>query len=164
MALMGDELALVYHHPFAEGMNIYIIIPPTSISSAGTQEFDLLMNKARTLDYRDRELKAYFFLMDLVPALERNDLKKIGEVIWEIEFRGSKRAEVEHHSYGIYHYMNLLREKNLEFVGMSSVGPSIAVVTAIDRPAMEELVKPLGLRIAIATKADNTGLVISRSP
>jgi len=164
MALMGDELALVYHHPFAEGMNIYIIIPPTSISSAGTQEFDLLMNKARTLDYRDRELKAYFFLMDLVPALERNDLKKIGEVIWEIEFRGSKRAEVEHHSYGIYHYMNLLREKNLEFVGMSSVGPSIAVVTAIDRQAMEELVKPLGLKIAIATKADNTGLVISRSP
>ena len=164
MALMGDELALVYHHPFAEGRNVYIIIPPTSISSAGTQEFDLLMNKARTLDYRDRELKAYFFLMDLVPALERNDLKKVGEVIWEIEFRGSKRAEVEHHSYGIYHYMSLLREKNLEFVGMSSVGPSIAVVTALDCQAMEELIKPLGLKIAIATKADNTGLVITRSP
>jgi len=163
MALMGDELALVYHHAFAEGRNVYIIIPPTGISSAGTQEFDLLMNKARTLDYRDRELKAYLFLMDLVPALERGDLRKVGEVIWEIEFRGSKRAEVEHHSYGIYHYMNLLREKNLEFVGMSSVGPSIAVVTALDRATMEELVRPLGLKIAIATKADNTGLVVSRT-
>lgn len=163
MALMGDELALVYHHPFAEGRNVYIIIPPTTISSAGTQEFDLLMNKARTLDYRDRELKAYLFLMDLVPALERGDLKKIGEVIWEIEFRGSKRAEVEHHSYGIYHYMNLLREKNLEFVGMSSVGPSIAVVTALDRAAMEKLVQPLGLKIAIGTKVDNAGLVVSHS-
>ena len=103
MAILGDELSLVYHHPFAVGKNVYIIIPPTDISSAGTQEFDLLMNKARNLDYRDRELKAYLFLMDLVPALEQDDVKKAGDVIWEIEFRGSKRAEVEHHSYEIYH-------------------------------------------------------------
>ncbi len=68
--------ALVYHHPFADGKNVYIIIPPTIISSAGTQEFDLLMNRARTLDYRDRELKAYLFLMDLVPALENDDIKR----------------------------------------------------------------------------------------
>ncbi len=164
MAIMGDELSLVYHHPFAEGRNVYIIIPPTDISSAGTQEFDLLMNKARTLDYRDRELKAYLFLMDLVPALERDDLKKAGDVIWEIEFRGSKRAEVEHHSYGIYHYMNLLRERKLEFVGMSSVGPSIAVVTPLDKTAMKKLLDPIGLTIAIVTKADNRGLVITRLP
>jgi beta-ribofuranosylaminobenzene 5'-phosphate synthase len=163
MALMGDELALVYHHPFAEAKNVFIIIPPITISSAGTQEFDLLMNKARTLDYRDRELKAYLFLMDLVPALERNDLKKIGDVIWEIEFRGSKRAEVEHHSYGIYHYMSLLREAQLEFVGMSSVGPSIAVVTDKDRKSVEKILKPLGLTIAIATKVDNKGLQVVRT-
>ena len=160
MAIMGDELALAYNHPFAEGKHVHIIIPPTDISSAGAQEFDLLMNKARTLDYRDRELKAYFFLMDLVPALEKNDLKKAGDVIWEIEFRGSKRAEVEHHSYGIYHYMSQLREKKLEFVGMSSVGPSIAVVTALDRKAMDTLLKPLGLSVTISTKVDNTGMTI----
>jgi len=82
MAVMGDELSLAYHHPFAEGKNVFIIIPPTDISSAGTQEFDLLMNKARTLDYRDRELKAYLFLMDLIPALEKGDIKKAGDVIW----------------------------------------------------------------------------------
>lgn len=160
MAVMGDELSLVYHHPFAEGMNVYIIIPPTDISSAGTQEFDLLMNKARTLDYRDRELKAYLFLMDLIPALEKGDVRKAGDVIWEIEFRGSKRAEVEHHSFEIYHYMSMLREKRLEFIGMSSVGPSIAVVTELDKKAVEKLIRPLGLKIAIATKIDNRGLVV----
>ena len=162
MAVMGDELALVYHHPFAEGNYVHIVIPPTDISSAGTKEFDLLMNKARTLDYRDRELKAYMFLMDLVPALERDDLEKIGDTIWEIEFRGSKRAEVEHHGYGIYHYMNLLREAKIEFVGMSSVGPSIAVVTKKDRKAMEKLLKPMGLSVAISTKVDNKGLTITK--
>jgi beta-RFAP synthase len=160
MAVMGDELALAYHHPFAEGKNIYIIIPPIKISSAGTQEFDLLMNKGRTLDYCDRELKAYLFLMDLIPALERDALNKIGDIIWEIEFRGSKRAEVEHHSYGIYHYMNLLREAKLEFVGMSSVGPSIAVITDKDKKSVEKILKPLGLTIAIVTKADNRGLQV----
>jgi beta-RFAP synthase len=162
MAVMGDELSLVYHHPFAEGMNVYIIIPPTDISSAGTQEFDLLMNKARTLDYRDRELKAYLFLMDLIPALEKGDVRKAGDVIWEIEFRGSKRAEVEHHSFEIYHYMSMLREKRLEFIGMSSVGPSIAVVTELDKKAVEKLIRPIGLKIAIATKVDNRGLVASQ--
>ena len=164
MAVMGDELTLVYHHPFAEGNHVHILIPPTDISSAGTKEFDLLMNKARTLDYRDRELKAYLFLMDLIPALEREDLIKIGDIIWEIEFRGSKRAEVEHHSYKIYHYMSMLREAGLEFVGMSSVGPSIAVVTGKNRADMEKLLKPMGLTIAISTSVDNSGLVITRTP
>jgi beta-RFAP synthase len=158
---MGDELSLVYHHPFAENNNVFIIIPPTDISSAGTQEFDLLMNNARTLDYRDRELKAYLFLMDLIPALEKQDLKKAGDVIWEIEFRGSKRAEVEHHSFEIYHYMSKLREAGLEFVGMSSVGPSIAVVTGMEREALEKIIGPLGLTIAIMTKVDNKGLIIN---
>ena len=160
MAVMGDELALVYHHPFAEGKNVYILIPPTDISSAGTQEFDLLMNRARTLDYRDRELKAYLLMMDLVPALEKGDLRKIGDVIWEIEFRGSKRAEVEHHGFGIYHYMSRLRDANLEFVGMSSVGPAIAIVTGLDERSIKKILKPLGLSIAVTTKVDNHGLLI----
>jgi len=99
--------------------------------------------------------------MDLVPALEKDDVKKAGDVIWEIEFRGSKRAEVEHHSYGIYHYMSQLREKNLEFVGMSSVGPSIAVVTSLDRKSLERLLKPIGLTVAISTKVDNRGMTIA---
>src|SRR5512136_91338 len=158
MAVMGDELALAYHHPFAEGKNVFIVIPPITISSAGTQEFDLLMNKARTLDYCDRELKAYLFLMDLIPALERADLKKIGDIIWEIEFRGSKRAEVEHHGFEIYRHMSLLREAGLEFVGMSSVGPSIAIVTDRSREEVAGLIEPLGLEIAIETKVDNEGL------
>jgi beta-RFAP synthase len=163
MAVLGDELTLVYHHPFAADKNVFIIIPPTDISSAGTQEFDLLMNKARTLDYRDRELKAYLFLMDLIPALERDDVKKAGDVIWEIEFRGSKRAEVEHHSFAIYNYMSKLRDAHIEFVGMSSVGPSIAVITSLDRKALEKVINPLGLTIAIETKVDNEGLKITRT-
>jgi beta-RFAP synthase len=161
MAIMGDELSLVYHHSFAEGKNVYILIPPTDISSAGTQEFDLLMNKARVLDYRDREIKAYMIMMDLIPALEREDLEKIGDTIWEIEFRGSKRAEVEHHSYSIYRHMSRLREAGFEFVGMSSVGPSVAIITGKGREEVESILKGLGLELALVTAVDNSGLVIT---
>jgi beta-ribofuranosylaminobenzene 5'-phosphate synthase len=163
MVITGDELALVYRHTFAIDKNVFVIIPPTVVSSAGRTEFDLLMNRARNLDYQDRELKAYFLLMDLVPALERSNLKKIGDIIWEIEFRGSKRAEVEHHGFEIYRNMSLLRENGLEFVGMSSVGPSIAIVTERTRKEIERMIEPLGLTIAIETKVDNEGLKITRS-
>jgi beta-ribofuranosylaminobenzene 5'-phosphate synthase len=160
MAITGDELALAYRHSFAKGKNVFVIIPPTVVSSAGRSEFDLLMNRARNLDYQDRELKAYLLLMDLIPALERGDLKKIGDIIWEIEFRGSKRAEVEHHGFEIYRQMSLLRESGLEFVGMSSVGPSIAIVTDRSRKEMDDLVKSMGLKIEIETKVDNKGLEV----
>lgn len=160
MVITGDELALVYRHSFAVDKNVFIIIPSTEVSSAGRTEFDLLMNKARTLDYQDRELKAYLILMDLVPALEKSDLKRIGDIVWEIEFRGSKRAEVEHHSFKIYHYMSQLRECGFEFVGMSSVGPSIAVVTDKSEEEVARLIKPMGLKVEIATKVDNEGLRI----
>jgi beta-ribofuranosylaminobenzene 5'-phosphate synthase len=164
MAVMGDELALIYHHPFAEGSHVYILIPPTDLSSAGEQEFDLLMNKARMLDYRDRELKTYMIMMDMIPAIESGDLKKVGDVIWEIEFRGSKRAEVEHHSFAIYHYMSQLRSAGFEFVGMSSVGPAIAIITNKGEEFVEEVLHPIGLKIAIRTKVDNKGLIVVHLP
>jgi hypothetical protein len=65
----------------------------------------------RVKDYQDRELKAYLMLMDLIPAQERDDMKKIGDIVWKIDFRGSKRAEVELHGFEIYWQMSLLRER-----------------------------------------------------
>ncbi len=59
--------------------------------------------------------------------------------------------------------MSLLREAKLEFVGMSSVGPSIAVVTERDKKSIEKILKPLGLKIAIVTKVDNAGLQVTRT-
>lgn len=131
--------------------------------AAGESEFNVLMNRARNLDYRDRELKAYMVLMDLIPpALIHDDLRRAGDVIWEIEFRGgSKRAEVEHNSFIIYQYMSQLREAGFEFVAMSSVGPTIAVITESSRAEVEAVLKPpLGIEIALETQVDNEGIKI----
>jgi predicted sugar kinase len=59
--------------------------------------------------------------------------------------------------------MSLLREAKLEFVGMSSVGPSIAVVTDKDRKSVDKILKPLGLEVAIVTKVDNKGLQVTHT-
>ena len=160
---LGDRLTLINQHKFAEYKKAYIVIPTSESSSAGNDEFELLMNKARTLDYRDREQKAYFIMMDMIPALVRGDIIHMGEVMWEIEFRGSKRAEIEHHSFEIYQYMHSLRQAGLEFVGMSSVGPSIVIVTDKEKGEMEAIVEPLGLKVKIATAVDNEGIRITSS-
>ena len=160
MAIMGDDLALVYRHTFAEGQNVFIVIPSSDISSAGTREIELLMNRGRNLDYMDRDLKCHMVLMDLIPALERGDVKKAGNIFWEIEFRGSKRAEVEHHGFRIYQYMATIREAGFDFVGMSSVGPTIAVITERSRKDLEKAIADLGLKVAVETKIDNKGMRI----
>ncbi|MDD1727479.1 MAG: GHMP kinase, partial [Methanospirillum sp.] len=38
MAVMGDDLAIVYRHEFAADKYVHIVIPPSSISSAGEEE------------------------------------------------------------------------------------------------------------------------------
>ena len=164
MNIMGDKLTAICSHPFAEGYNVYIVIPKTHApqENAGENEFSLLMNHARLLDTRDRELKAYMILMDFIPALVQGDIKKMGDIIWELEFRGSKRAEVQHHSFIIYQHMNTLRSLGLEFVAMSSVGPSVCVITKKDDAEMRKIAEEMGLEIAVSTKTDNHGLTVEK--
>jgi len=163
MNILGDQLTHVYQHSFAEDKNVFIITPNIHAEdgNAGLEEFSLLMNRARTLDYRDRELKAYMIMMDMIPAIEKGDLKKMGDIMWEIEFRGSKRAEVQHHTFIIYQHMNALRQAGLEFVAMSSVGPSICVVTEKTEQEMKPILDAIGLEISVTTKVDNKGIRIS---
>ena len=83
--------------------------------------------------------------------------------MWEIEFRGSKRAEVQHHTFIIYQHMNALRQAGLEFVAMSSVGPSICVVTDKTEQDMKPILNSMGLKIALITKVDNKGMIITKN-
>jgi beta-ribofuranosylaminobenzene 5'-phosphate synthase len=48
----------------------------------------------------------------------------------------------------------------LEFVGMSSVGPSIAVITDLPEEKVGAILEKAGLRVAIATTVDNEGLKV----
>lgn len=164
MAIVGDELSVIYQRHFARDKNVFVITPASAISSAGNEEASLLMNRARELDHSDRQAKAYMVLMDLIPALERDDLKRMGDVVWQIQLRGAKRAEVEHHhNLDNYLYMARLRKAGCEVVGMSSVGPTIGVITEKSRADVERIASDCGLKIELATRVDNEGLKITKS-
>jgi beta-ribofuranosylaminobenzene 5'-phosphate synthase len=46
---------------------------------------------------------------------------------------------------------------------MSSVGPSIAIITGKDRLYVEKVISELGLSIAVETAIDNEGLKLTHS-
>jgi len=59
--------------------------------------------------------------------------------------------------------MSRLREAGFEFVGMSSVGPSVAIITEKKKPEVEKIMKELGFTIAVVTAVDNKGLVLKHN-
>jgi len=102
-------------------------------------------------------------MMDMIPAIEKGDLRKMGDIMWEIQFRGSNRADVQHHTFIMYQHMNALRQAGLEFVAMSSVGPSICVVTEKTEQEMKPILDSIGLEISVITKVDNTRIRITKN-
>jgi hypothetical protein len=58
--------------------------------------------------------------------------------------------------------MNSLRDAGLEFVAMSSVGPSVCVITNRSESDIQKIIEPLGLEIALSTKTDNHGLTVEK--
>jgi beta-ribofuranosylaminobenzene 5'-phosphate synthase len=58
--------------------------------------------------------------------------------------------------------MAKLREAGFGFMGMSSVGPTIAVITDKERKVVEREIRPHGLSVAVETKIDNQGMVIMK--
>ena len=107
-------------------------MPDTLVESrnAGISETELLMNRARALDERDRAKKSYEVLMRLIPAGDSGDLAGVGNSVWNLQRLGSKIAEIEHHLHAkdIYETMELMRQQGSVITGMSSVGPAISAL------------------------------------
>ena len=100
--------------------------------TAAESEAELLLRRARSLDAIQAGAKSQIVLFDMIPAMVRRDLKKMGDALFDICYLGSKRAECEQHgAYGtpIYQYINAFRGIGVEIAGMSSVGPTIFCLT-----------------------------------
>ncbi len=135
----SDDLTMVYRVPLPETKAI-IFIPDvksledefTGKDTSAESEAELLLRRARFLDSMQAGAKAELVLLDMIPAMIRGDLEKIGDALFDISYLGSKRAECEQHgAYGtpIYSYINAFRGIGAEITGMSSVGPTIFALT-----------------------------------
>jgi len=134
-----DDLALVYRIPLPD-TKVVIFIPDvptledefTGKETAAESEVELLLRRARILDSMQSGVKAKLILFDLLPAMIKGDLKAMGDVMFDLCFLGSKRAECEQHGCcgaPIYEYISIFREIGAEVSGMSSVGPTIYALT-----------------------------------
>ncbi|QTA84587.1 sugar kinase [Desulfonema magnum] len=173
----GDDLVMI-HRVDLPDTKVIVFIPEvksledefTGKETSAESEVELLLRRARTLDAMQAGAKSRIILFDMLPAMVRGDLQKIGDALFDICYLGSKRAECEQHgAYGtpIYSYINALRGIGVEIAGMSSVGPTIFALTqkqdVYDR-AMAYL-KSLGVsetRI-IETEVDNMGGTVTEN-
>ena len=173
----SDDLELVYRAAFPDTKAIILIPDVPSIkneyngeSTSARPEVELLLRRARYLDARQGYEKAYYVLLDLIPAMVRGDLEAMGKVILDISFMGSKRAECEQHGLfgaNIYHWLGSFKELGAELVAMSSVGPTILVLTR--RPNVYDRIlsflseKNIPQSRIIETEVDNVGARITEN-
>ena len=115
-----DDLEMVYRVPLPDTKCIVFIPNVPSLEdeflgkeTAAESEVELLLRRARTLDGLQTGVKAQLVLYDMIPAMIKNDLRGIGNAMFDLTFLGSKRAECEQHgSHGapIYTYISTFRE------------------------------------------------------
>ncbi len=175
MVLGTDDLEMVYRTALP-GTKAVIVIPDVpSLESeyagkdtAAESEVELLMRRARYLDYLQSCTKSQIVLLDLLPAMVKGDLKGIGDALFDLAFLGSKRAECEQHGLGgtpIYDYICTWRKLWAEVAGMSSAGPTVFALTK-SQAVVERILAHLERRgvassRVIITDVDNTGARIA---
>lgn len=138
-AVVSDDLEVVHRVALPDTRVIILIPDVPSLQSeydgevtAAQPEAELLLRRARYLDCRQGYEKAYWVLLDLIPAMIRGDLETMGKIMMDVAFLGSKRAECELHGLDgavIYRWLGLFRRLGAELVALSSVGPTVAALT-----------------------------------
>lgn len=170
----SDDLVMV-HRVELPNTKVIVFIPEVKSledeflgkETSAESEVELLLRRARTLDGMQSGAKAQIVLFDMLPAMIKGDLKKMGDALFDICYLGSKRAECEQHgAYGtpIYSYINAFREMGIEIAGMSSVGPTVFALTqkqdAYDRALSYLESLNISKSRIIETEVDNIGGVV----
>jgi len=122
------------------------------------------LNKWKHCDRFMAGMVCYWVLMDLMPAVINGDLKKMGDVIWDITLVGTKGipAIIEQlEDIDRIKILKDLRKNNIELVFMSSLGPGIVAVSndKNKKKLIESIFKKHSCEI-IKTTPNNSGLEI----
>ncbi len=173
----SDDLVMVHRVDLPDTKVIVFIPEVKSLEdefqgreTSAESEVELLLRRARSLDGMQAGAKAQIVLFDMIPAMVRGDLKKMGDALFDISYLGSKRAECEQHgAYGtpIYSFINAFRGMGVEIAGMSSVGPTIFALTRKQEVYDRVLAYLDSLNISktriIETEVDNMGGTVTEN-
>lgn len=160
IAVIADDLRPIYHSAFLPTYHVALINPCSNRPSHDEPENLELHIKVKKEDIFSRYQKAYVALMDLIPALARNDAKRIGDIFWRFQFTGTNLLMIQNYSDGgseIYQIMAELRNSGVNIVGLSSLGPTIYAISK-DVDLLTENCRRIGVDFLL-TRIDNAGML-----
>lgn len=135
ISVVANNIIEILNRKFPNGYSVLLINPKTTRKQMDKPESEEMLNRTFFLDESYRYIKSYNILMDIIPAIYSEDLKKLGNYIWDIQFSGTHLSMIQSYSnYGrkIYDILGTLRGLGAIVCGISSVGPAIYCICKND--------------------------------
>lgn len=130
--LVGDRTHHIWQNPAQYLPDVYLAKPDVSRPEFSGSEDEVMLARSLREDADHRGIRSYSILMDLIPAIEEEDLDAIGDVIWRIQFGGTHLSMIQrygHQGAEIYDFICNARTEGIEMVGMSSVGRAFFLIS-----------------------------------
>jgi len=164
--VVTDQLYEVYKSDFPQGYKVILINPLVDRPDMDKPESQDMLKRTYCLDLSYKYIRVFNVFMDLIPYFEKQNLKEVGNLIWDMQFSGTHLSMIQSYSdFGskIYRILCRLRYLNCEMCGISSVGPAIYCVCKEGKAdhIHDELLKEFDKLYVIDVKPDNKGIYIT---
>jgi predicted sugar kinase len=117
------------------------------------------MDVVRHFDRFDAAKKCYWILMDFIPAVKEGNIKKIGEVIWSLEWNTIEKIPliITRGRFEVFWLLSELYFNGAEITFLTSGGPAVFVASSkLGYKEMEKIFKKYGYE-TLKVSVDNKG-------
>lgn len=131
--LVSMDSLVVWQHKFDFIPKVFIVNQAVKRPHFEGSEDDIMLKRSLYEDIKSRGIKSYEILMDLLPAISRHNLKRMGDIIWNIQFSGTHLSMIQRYDNSgenIYSLLCKSKANNIEIIGLSSVGPSVFICSS----------------------------------
>ena len=165
IAVIANGIVEVFRRPFPQGYAVLLVDPRTSRPESNRPESEDMLRRTFHLDGSYRYTKAYDILMDIIPAIDAGDFRKVGDYVWDIQFSGTHLSMIQsYEAFGeqIYKTLGILRGAEAAVCGLSSVGPAIYAICLDEmKDAIAESVVQQCERVSVMeVRANNNGICV----
>jgi predicted sugar kinase len=161
IGITASDCELVVWDTYPKGTKIIAGIPNVPGVGKGPESSDVdifSLDWVRHIDRFNAAKVCYWLLMDFAPALKQHDLKKMGTVLYDISFCGTKGAPlIALHGGDLLGIILEMRLAGVEVCFMSSAGPGLVAITKDKANKAREIFKTHKCRV-VEIKPDNEGL------
>lgn len=160
IGITASDCELVVWDTYPEGSKIIAGIPDVPSVGRGPETSDVdvfSLDWVRHIDRFNAAKVCYWLLMDFAPALKQHNLKKMGSVLYDISFCGTKGAPlIALHGGNLLEIIFEMRLNGVEVCFMSSAGPGLVAITKNKSDKAIEIFKKHKCKV-LEIEPDNEG-------